>query len=93
MLAGAVGFDKAAIGGLTAAVLLDLALEFLQGGTSHPVHLLPRAVGGWRWGARPSSAGVPGSRPPTRPRSRGTLRERAGVLVAAHHCRSLSGDW
>ena len=33
VLAGAVGFDEAAVGGLTAAVLLDLALELLQRGT------------------------------------------------------------
>jgi hypothetical protein len=44
VVAGAVGFDKAAVGGLTAAVLLDLALELLQGGASHAVHLLP-----WWW--------------------------------------------
>jgi hypothetical protein len=30
VFAGAVGFHKAAVGGLTAAVLLDLALELLQ---------------------------------------------------------------
>jgi hypothetical protein len=30
VVAGAVGFDKAAVGGLTATVLLELALEFLQ---------------------------------------------------------------
>jgi hypothetical protein len=47
VFAGAVGFDKAAVGGLTAAVLLDLALELLQRGTPHSVHLLP---GGLRVG-------------------------------------------
>jgi hypothetical protein len=30
VVAGAVGFDPAAIGGLTAAVLLELALELLE---------------------------------------------------------------
>jgi hypothetical protein len=39
VVAGAVGFDKAAVGGLTAAVFLELALELFERGTPHPVHL------------------------------------------------------
>jgi hypothetical protein len=66
VVAVAVGFDPAAVGGLTAAVLLDLTLELLERWASHPVHLLPLG-GGWRWGARPSSVRGPGSRPPTGP--------------------------
>ena len=45
MVAGAVGFDPAAVGGLTADVLLDLALELLKRGALHPVHLLPAGLG------------------------------------------------
>ena len=65
VVAGAVGFDKAAVGGLTAAVLLDLALELLQRGAPHAVHLL---LGWWlAVGGASVHGGVPGSRPPTRP--------------------------
>jgi hypothetical protein len=35
VFAGAVGFDEAAVDGLTGAVLLELALEFLERGTPH----------------------------------------------------------
>src|SRR5215218_4327936 len=76
VVAGAVGLDKTAVGGLTAAVLLDLALELLHGGPSHAVHLLPwwlLAVGG-----ASVHGEVPGSRPPTRPLSGGTLGSAGG---------------
>jgi hypothetical protein len=55
VFAGAVGFDEAAVDGLTAAVFLELALEFLERWTPHAVHLLQGW--GWRWGARPSVSG------------------------------------
>jgi hypothetical protein len=68
VVAGAVGFDNAAVGGLTAAVLLDLALELLQGGAPHAVHPLPGGLGlavggasvhgGFRVRARPPGPGV-----------------------------------
>jgi hypothetical protein len=45
VFAGAVKFDPAAVGGLTAAVLLELALELLQGRAPHGVHLLPGGLG------------------------------------------------
>jgi hypothetical protein len=77
VVAGAVGFDKAAVGGLTAAVLLHLALEFLERGTPNPVHLLPAGLG-WRWGARPSMAGFRVRARPPGPWS-GHAGEREGV--------------
>ncbi len=76
MVAGAVGFDKAAVGGRTAALFLELALELLQRRAWRAVHLLP----GW-WlavgGASVLGAG-PGSRPPT-----GALVGRARLVAGA----------
>ena len=66
MVAGAVGFDNAAVGGLTAAVLLELALELQEQGrrirfTSFQVD------GGLAVGGASVLVWVPGWRPPTRP--------------------------
>jgi hypothetical protein len=88
VVAGAVGFDKAAVGGLTAAVLLDLALELLERGRG--IRFTSSLGGGWRWGARPSMAGFRVRARPPGPRGWGTL----GVpAIAAHRDRPLSGGW
>jgi hypothetical protein len=87
VVAGAVGFDEAAVGGLTAAVLLDLALELLQGGAWHAVHLLS-----WWWlavGARPSMAGFQFA--PAHPAPGwGALGSAASRLTATGLCRGLA---
>jgi hypothetical protein len=88
VVTGAVGFDKAAVGGLTAAVLLDLALELLQRGASHAVHLLP-----WWWLAVGGASVHGGFR--VRARPPGPWSGHAGGVpgVAAHRDWPLSGVW
>jgi hypothetical protein len=55
VLAGAVGFDHAAVDRLTAALFLDLVLQLFQEGRR--MRFTSSLGWGWRWGARPSMAG------------------------------------
>src|SRR5215213_6828772 len=105
VVAGAVGFDEAAVGGLTAAVLLELALELFQRGTPHAVHLLSWVVVGGGGRVRPRCGVRVRAHPP------GPWVGHAGGVVgvgwtltaqpgqgdrevlAAHRGWSLSGRW
>jgi hypothetical protein len=89
VVAGAVGFDNAAVGGLTAAVLLDLALELLQGGAPHAVHPLPGGLGLAVGGASVHGGVRVRARPPGP-----WVGHAAGVpAVAAHRDGPLLGGW
>jgi hypothetical protein len=101
---GAVGFDEAAVGGLTAAVLLELALEFLQRGRRIR---FTSSLGWWLAVGGASVLGVGSGFAPThRGPGWGTLGEReasAGItarpgqggraVLAAHRGWSFSGSW